>query len=210
MIKLFSEQKCGFGCELHHLVDCLILAYATERTFVLNATGWIYDKNGWENIFMPLSVTCLSTEGETRATWRNRNYNTQIVDVNPLLDNFNRTARSPQLPLAIPEEFATRFKRLNGIPGSFWVGQFLKYLLRLQPKTQEIIDDAIRRLNFQKPIVGVHIRRTDKVGTEAKRYEIEEYMKHVEEYYNQLEMIQKVEKRRVFLATDEPKVFIFK
>lgn len=31
-------------------------------------------------------------------------------------------------------------------------------------------------------------------------------MKSVDEYYNQLEMVQYIEKRRIFLASDDPKV----
>lgn len=50
------------------------------------------------------------------------------------------------------------------------------------------------------------MRRTDKVGTEAAFHGIEEYMAEVEEYYNQLELKQNVEKRRIYLASDDPKV----
>lgn len=52
----------------------------------------------------------------------------------------------------------------------------------------------------------MHIRRTDKVGTEAAFHNLDEYMKHVDEYYDQLEMIKPVLKRRVFVASDDPKV----
>lgn len=54
---------------------------------------------------------------------------------------------------------------------------------------------------------SIHVRRTDKVGTEAAFHRIEEYMIHVEEYYNQLEMNEKVSKRRIYLASDDPKVY---
>lgn len=53
---------------------------------------------------------------------------------------------------------------------------------------------------------SVHVRRTDKVGTEAAFHNIEEYMAEVDEYYNQLELKQNVEKRRIYLASDDPKV----
>jgi len=52
----------------------------------------------------------------------------------------------------------------------------------------------------------VHIRRTDKVGTEAAFHPLEEYMAVVDEYYNLLEMKQKLDRRRVYLASDDPKV----
>lgn len=54
---------------------------------------------------------------------------------------------------------------------------------------------------------SVHIRRTDKVGTEAAFHKLDEYMTHVEQYYKHKELSGKVDKKRVYLATDEPKVF---
>lgn len=69
-----------------------------------------------------------------------------------------------------------------------------------------MLDNGMRKLGFKKPIVGVHIRRTDKVGTEAAFHGIEEYMRAVDEYYDQLEMVEKIDKRRIFLASDDPKV----
>ena len=53
---------------------------------------------------------------------------------------------------------------------------------------------------------SVHIRRTDKVGTEAAYHGIEEYMEHVKEYYDKLEMHTHVDERRVFIASDAPSV----
>lgn len=53
----------------------------------------------------------------------------------------------------------------------------------------------------------VHIRRTDKVGTEAAFHKLEEYMAHVELYFKHKELSEKIIKKRVYLATDEPKLF---
>lgn len=50
------------------------------------------------------------------------------------------------------------------------------------------------------------MRRTDKVGTEASYHSVEEYMSAVDAYYDQLELKEKVDKRRIYLATDDPKV----
>lgn len=201
----FLLQGCGYGCQLHHVVYCFIMAYATERTLILKSKGWRYHKAGWEEVFLPLSETCSTSEGTSHANWGNAHYNTQVVDL-PIIDSLN--PRPPQLPLAIPEDLAPRLKRLHGDPIVWWVGQFLKYLLRMQPETQNVIEAGIQKLGFQSPIVGVHIRRTDKVGTEAALHNVEEYMKHVDEYYQQLEMVQPVEKRRVFLASDDPRVLL--
>ena len=107
----------------------------------------------------------------------------------------------------------------------WWVGQILKYLLRPQPKTAAAIQETMTRMGFKRPIVGyvietkekvkfyfffcrVHVRRTDKVGTEAAYHGIEEYMAAVEDYYKQLELKETIDKRRIYLATDDPKVIL--
>ena len=47
----------------------------------------------------------------------------------------------------------------------------------------------------------VHIRRDDKIK-EAAYKPLEDYMARVDHYYDVLERKQKVDKRRVYLATD--------
>jgi hypothetical protein len=44
------------------------------------------------------------------------------------------------------------------------------------------------------------------VGTEAAFHSIDEYMFHVADYFNKLDVKQKVEVRRVYLASDDPSV----
>lgn len=48
------------------------------------------------------------------------------------------------------------------------------------------------------------MRRTDKVGTEAAFHPIEEYMQHVEDQFQSLARHNHVDKKRVYLATDDP------
>lgn len=57
----------------------------------------------------------------------------------------------------------------------------------------------------------VHVRRTDKVGTEAAYHGLEEYMKEVDFYYDTYELrhkgsLPKDYVRMVYLASDEPEV----
>lgn len=114
----------------------------------------------------------------------------------------------PQHPLAIPIDLAPQITRVHGNPAVWWTGQFVKYIFRLQPKTEAIIESRTKKLGFRNPIVGVHIRRTDKLF-EADFYDVDEYMIWVDDFYDQLEMrepMQPFDKRRIFLATDEPMV----
>lgn len=69
------------------------------------------------------------------------------------------------------------------------------------------------RLNFSSPCVGVHVRRTDKVGSEAAFHALEEYMQFVEAWYR-IETLKNGTfadfnsmTKRVYLATDEPTLY---
>lgn len=59
-----------------------------------------------------------------------------------------------------------------------------------------------------QPIVGIQVRRTDKVGTEAAYHSIDEYMLHVDDWFAtyQLRHNDEVIKKRVYVATDDPTV----
>ncbi|CAH1104583.1 unnamed protein product [Psylliodes chrysocephalus] len=197
------NKGCGYGCQLHHVVYCFMVAYGTKRTLILKSKGWRYHKAGWEEIFKPVSDTCLSPNGQSIAGWPG-NPETQVINL-PIIDSL--TPRPPFLPLAIPEDLAPRLIRLHGDPIVWWVGQILKYLLRPQEKTSNLLQETIDKIGFKRPIVGVHIRRTDKVGTEAAFHRLEEYMLHVDQYFDYLETKQVVNKRRIYLASDDPKVF---
>ncbi|XP_052864834.1 alpha-(1,6)-fucosyltransferase [Anopheles cruzii] len=197
------NKGCGYGCQLHHVVYCFIMAYATERTLILKSKGWRYHKAGWEEVFQPISDTCLDSNGASHASWPGQS-NTQVLTL-PIIDSLN--PRPPYLPLAIPADLAPRLIKLHGDPIVWWIGQFLKYLLKPTGDTQQMLENGMERLGFKKPIVGVHVRRTDKVGTEAAFHSIEEYMTAVDDYYDQLALTsKKVDKRRVFVASDDPKV----
>lgn len=65
--------------------------------------------------------------------------------------------RPPYLPLAVPKDLADRISRLHGDPAVWWVGQFLKYLLRPQPSTVNMLKDAATQFKFDRPIVGLVI-----------------------------------------------------
>ncbi|XP_053301872.1 alpha-(1,6)-fucosyltransferase [Pleuronectes platessa] len=125
----------------------------------------------------------------------------QVVEL-PIVDSLH--PRPPYLPLAIPEDLAPRLQRLHGDPSVWWVSQFVKYLVRPQAWLEKEIQQTTAKLGFKHPIIGVHVRRTDKVGTEAAFHPIEEYMLHVEEQFQHLARRVHIDKKRVYLATDDP------
>ena len=60
-------MSCGFGCYIHHVSYCLIIAYATERTLILESNRWKYSHGGWESAFMPLSEICTTAPGKQKS-----------------------------------------------------------------------------------------------------------------------------------------------
>ncbi|CAH2041646.1 unnamed protein product, partial [Iphiclides podalirius] len=196
------NKGCGFGCQLHHIVYCLIFAYATERTLILNSKGWRYNSKGWDYVFHPISDSCTTAYNDKVLQWPVR-YDAKVVSL-PFIDSISQKPKF--LPLAIPKDLAHRIVRFNGDPASWWIGQMLKYILKPRDGMRKAINDTISKMNFKRPIVGVHIRRTDKVGTEAAFHHIHEYMTHVKDYYDQLELTRTLDARRVYLATDDANV----
>ncbi|XP_023326613.1 alpha-(1,6)-fucosyltransferase [Eurytemora carolleeae] len=196
------NKGCGYGCQIHHAVYCFITAYGSKRTMILHSKGWRYNKKGYQEVFQPVSETCTSQDGSSRSSWPG-NDSTQIVEL-PIVDSVN--PRPSYLPPAIPADLVNRLSRLHGDPVVWWLGQFLKYMLRPQKHLEDMLEKTVESQGFKNPVVGIHVRRTDKVGTEAAFHPVEEYMVHVEEWFDMLELTQKVDKRRVFVASDDPKV----
>lgn len=198
------NKGCGYGCQVHHVAYCMIVAYATERTLILESKGWRYSRGGWETVFQPLSETCNTRSGEETIRWQDPQkqsfQDAHVVEL-PIVDGLH--PRPHFLPLAIPEDISERLIRLHGDPFVWWMGQIMTFIMRPQKELLSELEQAKKRLGFQNPIVGVHVRRTDKVGTEAAFHAIEEYMVHVENYYQTLMRREAVPKKRVYLATDD-------
>ncbi|CAG4961605.1 unnamed protein product [Colias eurytheme] len=97
------NKGCGFGCQLHHIVYCLIFAYATERTLILNSKGWRYNTKGWEYVFHPISDSCVSAYDDKVVQWPAA-YDPKVVSL-PFIDSISQKPKF--LPLAIPFGFST-------------------------------------------------------------------------------------------------------
>ncbi|KAK2707615.1 hypothetical protein QYM36_015353, partial [Artemia franciscana] len=144
------NKSCGYGCQVHHVTYCLIVAYATKRTMILNSKNWRYSKSGWEKVFLPVSETCADANGESRRGWPGT-LETQVVDL-PIIDMIS--PRPSYLPPAVPKDLAQRISKIHGDPSAWWVSQFLGYLVRYQPDTTKMLNDTAKAFGFQNPIVG--------------------------------------------------------
>lgn len=76
--------------------------------------------------------------------------------------------------------------------------------------TEEILKDSkffSESVFTGDPIVGVHVRRSDKILHESKLIPLETYISHVDEYFDQLELTKTIKKRRIYLASEDPKIY---
>ncbi|KAH8862324.1 Alpha-(1,6)-fucosyltransferase [Schistosoma japonicum] len=134
------------------------------------------------------------------------------------------------IPPAVPSHFSKLLSRLHGAPFVWFIGQLGKFLMR--PAFDLSEEFKIFANRTENPIVGVQIRRTDKINTEASFHSLEEYMTEVDSYFNFIDasrqMMSRTEewrndikspfhhrvyhqlnpvKRQVYIATDEPSIF---
>ena len=144
------NKGCGYGCQIHHVLYCFLVAFGTRRTLVIDPTGWRYSSSGWEGIFEPASDTCKSYSGKL-GMWSGKDSS----DINVLLPTVDKLyPRPPYVPLAVAKDIAGRLSLIHGQPFVWWIGQFAKYLLRYKPKVEKEIRRKQKSLGFKKPIVG--------------------------------------------------------
>lgn len=119
----------------------------------------------------------------------------------PVIDRI-RNQKFPYLPPSIPHLFKKHLY-YHGNPLAWWSGQILTYLMTFNEKFDYEIKKS--EINSELNCVGVHIRRTDKLNDEAFSYSLDMYMKHVEDYYDLVDLIKPFgqNKRVIYLATDD-------
>uniref|UniRef100_A0A915NX25 GT23 domain-containing protein n=1 Tax=Meloidogyne floridensis TaxID=298350 RepID=A0A915NX25_9BILA len=128
----------------------------------------------------------------------------------------------PHSPEAVPLEFKEILTEHHTNPPAWFMGQIIKFVLRENQTTSAKLDKVEATFNLgNASFAGIHVRRTDK-GVEAPFQKLDEYMKWIDFWYNSEEIkIQNsklnskkqqknktLNKRRLFIATDEPKTII--
>lgn len=201
-------QTCGLGCKSQHMVRCQLIAYATNRTLVLEEERRnLYGDNTWDDVFQPVSETCTLNTGSSHGDWKDHYDAADPIQVIHVPKSKDIKIFPGYFIPAIPDDLASRLIKVSGDPAAWWISQFAKFVLRFTPLVQQMVENRATFLNISSgPIVGVHIRRTDKLESEAEYYALDEYMEAVSNYYDRLETARPEAKiiRRVFIATDDP------
>lgn len=206
-------SACGFGCQLHHVAICFTLAIGMGRTLILDSSEWAYSKNPWEAVFRPISNTSCKANVDDAVVWTSdmAEKDIQVFSV-VKVNEFQWQSTPPYLPLRIPKYLYKELTRYHGDPPTWWMGHLVSYLIRPQPWLSIKISEAQRRIGLQSPIAGIHIRRTDKIKSEAAYHDLTEYMVHVADWFGKESMKRQrmkmppLEKKRVYIASDDPTV----
>ena len=213
--------SAGMSATLHHWIYCFIYAYYTNRTMLIDISQWKYLRNvivkegvkDYHQFFLPISK-CKYTNDDKKiaVTWKNisnidstdTHKSPQVIRLPHIGNIFRDMPGAPKTAhYAMPKEILYHVIRYKYEPMAWWFGFFAKYLIRPNHYLQQFIDESRNSLGFKSPIVGLHIRRTDKI-IESKFIEMELYMKKIDEYFNKLEKRHITIQRRVFVMTDVP------
>ncbi|VDP48082.1 unnamed protein product [Schistosoma mattheei] len=89
------------------------------------------------------------------------------------------------LPHVLPKDMSEELLRLHEAPFVWFGGQLAAYIMRLKPQLAQLINVTLKSFEtIGDPVVGVHIRRTDKLISEAKLHDLSEYMEHVDNFFD--------------------------
>ena len=196
----FSMNKaCGFGCQLHHTTHCFKRAISIGATLVhQSATGWRFGApraclpgaaNPWDCAFQPLSSPL------------------SLVDSSAPFCPITESAKYG-LEYFVPPQLHRLVALFHRDPPVWFAGVTEHFLLRPADTLQHALVQAVdAALAGPLPLVVVHVRRTDKVGTEASLHRFSEY--HAE-YAKMMRRDspngQLPAKYTLYLLSDEPRV----
>ncbi|BHF57668.1 Alpha-(1,6)-fucosyltransferase [Sparganum proliferum] len=201
------NKLCGFGCQIHHAVHCFVLAYATNRTMLLSNSKWSYSNHGFSSVFEDLS-SCRPSATESTVAWGSAGFGSARAVFCPIVEHVH------PLPAyvhpAVPATLAGRLSQLHGAPHVWFVGQLLAYVMRPRggrelAGLQQVLA-SMRSDPRTDIVVGLHVRRTDKIKSEAAFHGLEEYMFYVEEYFKKREAERLMMRRKHEWLDDDTKI----
>lgn len=170
--------ETGFGVFIHVLASKAMRAFSHGKGVLISE--FIFSSNGWHSIFLPVS-TCQF-----------------------LLDSEGSFANVDNYGFEFPEKYYNALKEMDHELPLLWLhGFFVSYFFRPVPAIKKQLEELKEKLKWEHPVVGIHVRRTDKVGHEAKYHSVEEYMSRVKAYFLLHYTHLQPEKRTVLFISDD-------
>lgn len=90
-------------------------------------------------------------------------------------------------PLSLPSQISEKLTQLHRSPYAWFYGQLASFILRPSEEMEKFLSKNEKKFDFKGPIVGIQVRRTDKIGIEASYHKLSEYMEKVENYFEKLD-----------------------
>ena len=143
----------------------------------------------FQKFFQPLSNTCLDSNGENTTFFNvtnNEHVNYQVVELKTIA-HFNDIGFPDYYPPKVPAQISEKLQQLSGEPYIMFVGNVLRYLLQTNNEFNEYFQKFKNHIDLKHPVVGIHVRRTDKLEWEANNHTLDEYMTYVEDFYNKID-----------------------
>ncbi|KAL7078181.1 hypothetical protein ACQ4LE_002527 [Meloidogyne hapla] len=176
-----DDPGWGFGFLTHQIRICLELAMESRRTMILKNEKSLRNFNvKWNDVFEPAS-NC-SYEKHVLPFLPLKEYLKPEQTDRILIFHFGLDLRIRAFDFA-PMEIKNLLK-YHSNPTLWFHGQLIKYIWRTNARTKNVVNQIVSRIPFEcGPVVGIHVRRTDKI-TEAKFHELDEYMEWVDFWFN--------------------------
>ena len=181
-----AHRECGFGCQVHTLVDCMVTALLHRRTAVLLPPrlykyGPSCGSRG-DCFFEPLSPCQGHAEAVPPGVWKRISEGSgwQYAAYVGEEDGY----RIPEYlqPLQAPA-FRDTLRDSKPSAACLLAGVILRHILRPNPRLQLALQVRRQELGLETPVdVGVHVRRTDKIKEEAGYYDSRFYVMHVNRF----------------------------
>nr|XP_026693474.1 alpha-(1,6)-fucosyltransferase-like isoform X2 [Ciona intestinalis] len=214
--QLFGHPEvCGYGCMVHNILEQFFMALSNNKTLFTYPFGCIYlgNETTLKNVFQPFSKNCSLRTGD----WKEVETYTdlKVNDLSYILGQ-HMTAAGPRRYSVFTEELWNSIELFHGKPRAWLAGKLVRYITRPTKHFYDVFNKLGAKVDFTRPLVGLHIRRSDKLTSDqeyADFHPFSKYMKHVEKWYRKYEMRQVLEgsqnkvKRRVYLATDDPGIW---
>lgn len=144
---------CGYGCQIHHVLSSLMIAYGMNRTFLSVLSPRHYTPKRWNGIFQPITnynrnaISALRSKCSKR--W-SKIHERQWQTKSSIKSN------------CIPKPILWLI-HLHADPSVLWIIQFLAFLKFLLA-IQKFLRGKDLQINFSEPVTGIHIRRTGKIN----------------------------------------------
>ena len=116
--------------------------------------------------------------------------------------------------LPVPRELGELVELVHSEPWLWWIGQFMKYGLTLREDQRSALDKDKQQIGLTPtstggessttPIVGIQIRRTDKViESEDSIHPLEQYFEESTIFYQRQTGKTEIQNKAVFVASDD-------